>query len=165
MSTATSAGIFSTIRPLGLPPTPILSLFLTYGINIVATPRMYYSSKLLGENNQDPASLIHRSETEKGAVSHEQRTKIIRAKAAAANLTEVFPLYLVASLVGWLGGVKPEYQNAYHAIWFLSRAAYKWAYLTGNGTARSLLLYVLPIPESTFFTILTTSPIATCLSS
>ncbi|EOD43509.1 putative membrane-associated eicosanoid glutathione metabolism protein [Neofusicoccum parvum UCRNP2] len=129
---AASPGLFSTLRPLGLPPTPIVSLILTYGINVVATPRMYYSDKLLGENNVDPASLINRAEQEKGVVNHERRTKMIRSKAAAANLVENMPLYLVASLVGWLGGVKPEYQNAYHAVWFLGRVAYKWAYLTGR---------------------------------
>ncbi|KAL1640730.1 hypothetical protein SLS58_006744 [Diplodia intermedia] len=137
MSTSATTGLFSTLRPLGLPPTPILSVFLTYAINVVATPRMYYSSKLLGENNQDPASLIARAVHEKGAVSHEQRQKIIRSKAAAANLTEAMPLYLVATLVGWLGGVSPELQNTYHAVWFLSRVGYKWAYLNAKGEARS----------------------------
>ncbi|KAK0663868.1 hypothetical protein DIS24_g1167 [Lasiodiplodia hormozganensis] len=142
MSTTTTTGIFSTLRPLGLPPTPILSIVLTYAINVVATPRMYYSDKLLGENNQDPASLLNRAEQEKGHVSHEQRTKIIRAKAAAANLLEVSPLYLAATLVGWLGGVSPQLQNAYHATWFLSRAGYKWAYLNGQGAARTTLFMV-----------------------
>ncbi|OJD38836.1 membrane-associated eicosanoid glutathione metabolism protein [Diplodia corticola] len=145
MSTSTTTGLFSTLRPMGLPPTPIVSLFLTYAINVVATPRMYYSSKLLGENNQDPASLLARAEQEKGVVSPEQRTKIIRSKAAAANLAEAMPLYLVASLVGWLGGVSPEVQNSYHAVWFLSRVGYKWAYLNAKGEARSAFHMVATI--------------------
>ncbi|EKG10082.1 Membrane-associated eicosanoid/glutathione metabolism (MAPEG) protein [Macrophomina phaseolina MS6] len=142
MATSASPGLFSTLRPFGIPPTPILSVILTYGINAVATPRMYYSSHLLGENNKDPASLIYRAEQEKGAVSPEQRTKIIRSKGATANLAENLPLFLVATLVGWLGGVAPEYQNLYHLTWFVSRAIYKWAYLQGNGTLRSIVFNV-----------------------
>ncbi|KAG7098608.1 hypothetical protein E1B28_000531 [Marasmius oreades] len=139
MST-TQAGIFSTLRPFGLPPAPILSLILTYGLNFVATPRQYYGP-LLGKNNDDPASLLSRAEHEKGVVPPEKLVKITRAKGAAANLAENMPLYVVASLVSWLAGVKPEYQNAYHSVWFLCRVAYKWAYLQGNGTLRSIFFF------------------------
>ncbi|KAK1225582.1 hypothetical protein PQX77_011477 [Marasmius sp. AFHP31] len=135
----TQAGIFSTLRPFGLPPTPIVSLILTYSLNIIASPRQYYGP-LLGKNNEDPASLLANAEREgeKGGVTKAQLVKITRAKGAAANLAENMPLFIVASLVGWLGGVKPEYQNLYHATWFASRAAYKWAYLQGEGNLRTL---------------------------
>ncbi|KAG7086908.1 hypothetical protein E1B28_002826 [Marasmius oreades] len=143
--TTAQAGVFSTLRPFGLPPTPILSLILTWGINAVATPRQYYGP-ILGKNNEDPASLLRRAENEKGAVPPEKLVKITRAKAAATNLAENMPLFIVASLVSWLAGVEPEYQNAYHIIWFLSRAAYKWAYLQGNGTLRSIFYNTAAIP-------------------
>ncbi|KAF9255284.1 hypothetical protein L218DRAFT_1008744 [Marasmius fiardii PR-910] len=143
MSTA-EAGIFSTLRPFGLPPTPILSVILTYGINVVATPRTYYGNPL--KDNNDPANTIRRAENEKGVVPPQTLIKITRAKAATANLAENMPLFIVATLVGWLGGVSPEYQNAYHIIWFLSRAAYKWAYLQGKGTLRSFLFNLAIFP-------------------
>ncbi|KAF4302991.1 Membrane-associated eicosanoid/glutathione metabolism (MAPEG) protein [Botryosphaeria dothidea] len=153
MATSASPGLFSTLRPFGAPPTPILSVILTYGINIVATPRMYYSTRLLGENNKDPASLIHHAEQDKGVVSPEKRTKIIRSKGAAANLAENMPLYLVATLVGWLGGVSPGYQNLYHLVWFLSRSGYKWAYLQGKGTARSMFFNVAILANFTMLVV------------
>ncbi|KAL0573764.1 hypothetical protein V5O48_008191 [Marasmius crinis-equi] len=138
MSTA-HAGIFSTLRPFGLPPTPILSLIFTYSLNVIATPRQYYGP-LLGKNNDDPANLLAGAERdgEKGLIPKDKLVMITRARGAAANLNENMPMFVVASLVGWLAGVTPEYQNLYHAIWFFSRVAYKWAYLNGEGNLRSL---------------------------
>ncbi|KAF2138516.1 uncharacterized protein K452DRAFT_87627 [Aplosporella prunicola CBS 121167] len=147
MSTA-NAGLFSTIRPFGAPPTPILSLILTYALNVIASPRQYYGP-LLGENNQDPATLLARAKNEKGVVSHEQQVKITRSQGAADNLKENMPLFVVASLVGWLGGVKPEYQNLYHFLWLVGRYGYKYAYLQGKGELRSGLFMVAQIATIT----------------
>ncbi|KAF2091979.1 hypothetical protein K490DRAFT_53141 [Saccharata proteae CBS 121410] len=142
---STQPGLLSTLRPMGLPPTPILSLLFTYALNMIATPRQYYGSMTAPENNAAPAECLARAETEKGHVSPEQLKMIRRAKGAAGNLQEVMPLYLVASLTAWLGGVSPEYQNVYHLVWLLGRIGYKYCYLNGIGEARSGLFVLTQI--------------------
>ncbi|KAK1220838.1 hypothetical protein PQX77_016358 [Marasmius sp. AFHP31] len=145
----TFVGTFSSIKPFGLPPTPVVSLILTYSINLFATPRYYYGGLL--ENNGDPANVLARAERagEKGAAPPDRLVKITRSKAATANLAECMPVYLAASLIAWLAGVRPEHQNAYHIVWLASRIAYKWAYLQGKGTLRTMFFNMSMIPTVT----------------
>ncbi|KAK1220844.1 hypothetical protein PQX77_016364 [Marasmius sp. AFHP31] len=127
------------------PPTHTSRLSLIH----FATPRYYYGGLL--ENNGDPVNVLARAERagEKGAAPPERLVKITRLKAAAANLAECMPVYLAASLIAWLAGVRPEHQNAYHIVWLASRIAYKWAYLQGKGMLRTMFFNMSMIPTVT----------------